>query len=399
MNHHRTSIYAGAVCTLALSLVSPSFAAISHAAGATRAVETQKGELIISRFEHPKDAGEWKFTGGLPGSAVTFDSQQDAGGGKAKGSLKLVLPFTKDGEFDFNLEKYPTGADLKAKGYSSISLDVKVDPKSPAWGDFHAGWFELGITTGKDGHTFIKEYGENLDTRNGWFHLSVPITGDVSDARGFAIKFFASGLTTGNRVVWIDNLVLSTKKVAGPKPAEVAKVPTQGATSVKPGAEMLANGGFGDGISKWVLEQSGSAKGIAEAVPEGPEGKPSLRLKVVAVEDHAWHLQIYQTGMQIEKGQKYEMTFWARAERSGVITAEVTQNHEPWEHETNVKLPVTSEWTLLHFTFKGPWTDDNVRICFTDLGTVVGQTYWFANCSLKAVGTVASDSARTTSSK
>ena len=343
----------------------------------------RKTEFLINGFVQPAEITQWKFLTGLPGSKLSFDPHEDAGGGITKGSMKLILPFTKDGEFHFNLDRFPSGVDLRAKGFASISLDVKVDPKSPAWGDFHAGWFELGITTGKESHTFLKQYGENLDTRNGWFHISVPIIGDVSDTKGFTIKFFASGLTTGSRVVWIDNLVLSKKVVKSAAPAPPASVPNASAATPKPGTEMLANGHFADGMSKWVLEESGAAKGAAEVVPEGQAGKPALRVKVLAVEDHSWHLQVYQTGMRIEKGKRYAMTFWAKAEHPGVITVACNQNHEPWEHETNVKLPVTTAWTLLHFDFNGPWDDSNVRISFTDLGTVVGQIYWFSDCSIK----------------
>jgi len=373
---------------VALAILSQSLSAATghhQSANKNRKPSPANNELVIDRFDRSNEVAQWKFASGLPGSKLAFDPNADAGGRPMKGSMKFVLPFTKDGEFDFNLDKFSPGIDLKARGFNSIRLDVKVDPKSPAWGDFHAGWFELGIRTGKEGHTFVKQYGENLDTRKGWFHLSVPIVGDVSDVRGFAVKFFASGLTTGNRVVWIDNLVLSKVRVASTKPIQHVVPRLTAQSALKPGAEMLSNGNFSDGMSKWVLEQSGSAKGAAEVVPEGPGGKPAMRLKVLSVEDHAWHLQIYQTGMRIEKGKQYSMSFWAKAARPGVITAECNQNHEPWEHETNVKLPVTTSWTLLHFNFKGPWEDDNVRISFTDLGTVAGQTYWFADCSLKSL--------------
>jgi hypothetical protein len=145
--------------------------------------------------------------------------------------------------------------------------------------------------------------------------------------------------------------------------------------------EMLVNGSFAKGTRHWVVEESG-ATGRAECVKEGPDGKASLRLTVLTVGTNAWRLQLYHAGIRIEKGRTYDLTFWARSDRAAIISVNCMQNHEPWDHHTQIKLPVSTEWKQLRFTFVGPWTDDKARICFTDLGTTPGQVYWFANCSL-----------------
>lgn len=144
---------------------------------------------------------------------------------------------------------------------------------------------------------------------------------------------------------------------------------------------MLVNGGFSEGTTSWVTQESG-ATGLAESVREGPDGQTALRLKVLTVGDDPWRLQVYQTGMRVEKGKTYTMTFSAKSNRSGSITVNCMQNHEPWGHETQEQMPVTTDWQHLRFTFVAAWDDDNVRITFTDLGTAVDQVYWFANCSL-----------------
>lgn len=148
----------------------------------------------------------------------------------------------------------------------------------------------------------------------------------------------------------------------------------------RPG-EMLVNGSFAHGTKHWVVEQSG-ATGRAKCVKEGPGGKASLRLTVLSVATNAWRLQLYHAGIRIEKGRTYDLTFWARSDRAAIISANCMQNHEPWDHHTQIKLPVSTEWKPMRFTFVGPWTDDKARICITDLGTTPGQVYWFANCSL-----------------
>ena len=147
--------------------------------------------------------------------------------------------------------------------------------------------------------------------------------------------------------------------------------------------EMLVNGSFTDNYAKWAIEEAG-ATGKAEVVQEGPDGKAALRLKVLTVGDRSWRLQVYQPKLRIEKGKRYALSFWGKARQPGVITVNCMQNHAPWEHHGAVtEVSISTEWKQIRFTFEGPWDDTNARITFTNLGTVPGQIYWLAKCSLK----------------
>ena len=525
-----------------------------------------RADMVINRFDSPAEVAAWRFDNGLPGGTFTFDPTQDAGSNSSSGSMKLVLPFTANGGFEYSLDYFPVATNLTAAGYTNISLDVKVDPASPASDDGTAGWFQLAIRADGDSHSFLRQYGENLNTNNRWFHISVPITGDVTATRGFTFQFSSGDFTNGTRIAWIDNLVLqggglSQKPAksaaanqlvvwdgekankgagwAGPQPCAVApqtveshsgdtalefkfkgggsewlgmgwnwcafetgpfgtditpfktftfwmktkgtvadvqlnllcngekfdlpdhhtekvsaltycpqlqdgqwhKVsipladftkPTgfdalhvgelqlfnagegdgtfyiddisfEGDSGIKPApaptpanpaasaavsasAEMLVNGNFADGTNNWVLVAESGATGRAEIVGEGPDGQAALRLKVLTIGDQPWRFQFYQTGLRVEKGKTYVMTFWAKSDRPGSITVNCMQNHEPWDHHTQEKMPVATAWQPLRFTFVAPWDDDNVRSSFTDLGTTPDQVYWFANCSLVLTG-------------
>jgi len=341
-----------------------------------------RADLIINRFDSAAEVAAWRFDGGFSGGTFTFDPTQDAGGSPARGAMKLVLPFTAPGGFEFTLDKFPVATNLTAAGYTNLSLDVKVDPASPARPDGNAGWFQLVIRADDNHYTFLRQYGDNLNTNDGWLHISVPLTGDVTATRGFSFQFSDGGLTNGVRVAWIDNLVL--RGGPGQKPAAVkSAVPsaTPTSASLNPGDEMLVNGSFAEGTNRWVLEESG-ATGRADHVKEGPDGQDALRVTVLTVGDHTWRLQMYQTGMRVEKGRPYDMTFWAKSASAGNITANCMQNHEPWDHHTQAKFPVSTGWQQMHFPFVAAWDDDNVRVSFTDLGTAPGQVWWFANCSL-----------------
>ena len=161
----------------------------------------------------------------------------------------------------------------------------------------------------------------------------------------------------------------------------VAPTAPAGPAVIPASAEMLVNGSFVAGMANWVVAESG-ATGKAEVVAEGPDGKAALRLEVLTVGDQPWKLQIYQAGMRVEQGREYVLKLWAKSDRAGAITVNCQQNHEPWEHHTQEKLELTSEWRQVRFAFVAPWTDDKIRISFTDLGTAPGQVYWFADCSL-----------------
>jgi len=349
-----------------------------------------RADMVINRFDSAAEVAAWRYDGGLPGGTFTFDPTEDAGGSSSRGAMKLVLPFTVPGGFEFTLDKFPVATNLTAAGYTNLSLDVKVDPASPAYEDGNSGWFQLVIRADDNHYSFLRQYGEKLNTNNGWFHISVSLTGDVTATRGFSFQFSDSGLTNGTRVAWIDNLVLQgSGSIQNPTPVESA-VPFAG---LKRGEEMLVNGNFAFGLTNWVLEQTEDASGRIECVPEGPDGKAALRLQVLTIAPKAYHLQLYQTGPHIEKSRTYELTFWAKSDRDSNIKVNCMMNHEPWEHNTQELLPLSTEWKELHFKFATPWSDDNVRISFTDLGATVGQTYWLAKCSLVPVSEITTSTA------
>jgi hypothetical protein len=168
----------------------------------------------------------------------------------------------------------------------------------------------------------------------------------------------------------------SNTAVAKPAPSD-----SNAAAPVRDSNEMLVNGNFADGIANWILEETG-ATGKADVVKEGPDGKNALRMKALTVGENTWGLQIYQTGMSVKKDKPYVLKFWAKSDPAGSITVNCMQNHEPWDHQTQEKIQLSTEWQQMTFKFVAAWDDDNVRISFTDLATAVDQVYWFADCSL-----------------
>jgi endoglucanase len=147
--------------------------------------------------------------------------------------------------------------------------------------------------------------------------------------------------------------------------------------------EMMVNGDFVDGISKWHVEQRNGAKAKATSVPEGPRGDSAIRIEVEAVAGEPWQLQLYQNEIAIQKGKSYTLTFWCKSNRSGSIKTICMQDHEPWEHSTEKAFSLSTDWQKVEFTFEGPWDDEKARITFTNLAIDEGRIFWFANCSLR----------------
>ena len=149
------------------------------------------------------------------------------------------------------------------------------------------------------------------------------------------------------------------------------QTPTPGSQDSKD--QLLKNGNFELGTANWILEQN-------------PARQSAARIAVLKAGADSWRIQFYQPKLAIKKGAKYELTYWIKSNRDGLLTVNCMQNHEPWEHHGAAdEVPVTKKWKQMVFPFEGPWDDANARITFTNLGTMAGQTYWFAGCALREV--------------
>ncbi|MFZ4508997.1 MAG: carbohydrate binding domain-containing protein [Fimbriimonas sp.] len=151
----------------------------------------------------------------------------------------------------------------------------------------------------------------------------------------------------------------------------------------KTAVELLKNPRFLQDLSGWKVEENG-ATGKVVVSKEGPRRNPSLKLEVLSVGDQPWRLQVHQGGLKVTKGTSYVFTFWAKASQETLITVNCMQNHAPWEHHgAATEMRIGTSWKQYTFPFVGPWDDTNARMTFTNLGTVKGTTYWFADTSLR----------------
>ncbi len=145
------------------------------------------------------------------------------------------------------------------------------------------------------------------------------------------------------------------------------------------GNELLRNRRFEQGLANWDLEQHGSAQ--VSATPEAG----ALRVRITQPGSAGWHVQLWQEGFPVERGQLYTFRFRARSDQSRTVMVMMGMAQEPWQ-SVGLASPIqlTPEWQEFEFTFATTHTT-NARIGFTEMGTQVGE-FWFSNLSLRRGG-------------
>jgi hypothetical protein len=161
------------------------------------------------------------------------------------------------------------------------------------------------------------------------------------------------------------------------------------------GAELLANADFGRGLEHWGLERHGGAR--ADAAPSAevppalrsaaPELK-SLRIAVAQKGKEAWHVQCNQSGLKLQAGRPYTLTFWARADRPLSMSAGVEQAHEPWaDLGLAAQADLTTAWKQFRFVFSAKAADENARLNFGNLARQPAAI-WLAGVSFRPGGNI-----------
>jgi hypothetical protein len=157
---------------------------------------------------------------------------------------------------------------------------------------------------------------------------------------------------------------------------------------LEPGAEMLVNGDFSQGLSSWVLEVHDPAEAGAEVTQEGPAGAPAAVVDVQKTSSVGWHVQFYQPQLRVATETPYTLTFYAEAGSPREIQVELAQAHDPWKNLGFGKpIGLTAAWQKFALTFALDASDDNARLIFTDLATKKGEVR-IAAASLKPGGTI-----------
>jgi hypothetical protein len=157
------------------------------------------------------------------------------------------------------------------------------------------------------------------------------------------------------------------------------------------GDNLMVNTDFSRGLESWVLEQTAPAKASAVVTDETPNPvvvRQSACTTVAQSGLQDWDTQFSQPRIKVQAGRRYELAFWAKADKPCTIMVSIGRAHSPWGSlgfSTSVQL--TGQWQQFRFLTLLTDSDDNARVNFSCLARQVAS-YWFANPSLRPAGAV-----------
>ncbi len=127
---------------------------------------------------------------------------------------------------------------------------------------------------------------------------------------------------------------------------------------------------FEQGIGEWNLWLNNGA------VASKQNTNNELAILINATGSQGWHIQLVKTGLQLQTGKTYRVTFTARSDFDRTITSYVGQNADPWGAYSGYNgVSLTSASTEYTYVFEMKSTDNAARLVF-DLGTSAADVYF-----------------------
>ncbi|WP_421895108.1 carbohydrate-binding protein [Marinoscillum sp.] len=146
-------------------------------------------------------------------------------------------------------------------------------------------------------------------------------------------------------------------------------VSDQVTVTVNDGSNMLTNGNFSNGATGW----ESYVNGAANASPGVAGGE--MHASITSGGSANWHVQWYQTGVNMQNGVDYTLTFKARAASNRTIGASVEMSNSPYTGYFNQSVSLTTQMQTFSYDFTmTAATDANARVLF-NLGASNGDVY------------------------
>jgi hypothetical protein len=131
---------------------------------------------------------------------------------------------------------------------------------------------------------------------------------------------------------------------------------------------LLANGGFEQGLLGWTLLLNNSNAASATAVADtaiSAEGASSAHLTVPAVLDSNWYMDLEQDNLSFTAGTTYRLQFWARADTTRTLSVG-SQGGPPNfpSYGLSAQFTIGANWGLYTASFLAPVTATDARLEF-----------------------------------
>lgn len=142
-------------------------------------------------------------------------------------------------------------------------------------------------------------------------------------------------------------------------------------------SELVQNGSFAKGMSKWQLETHSDAGATAEAKTTEGDGT-AICVTVPVSPKHGYDVQLVQSVFKIPMDQKLRLTFRARGESK--ISVGARRPSPPWTVYWKESVELTPDWQDYSYTITLPQSSTSMRLDFFGFGAP-GE-YWLADVSL-----------------
>ena len=152
------------------------------------------------------------------------------------------------------------------------------------------------------------------------------------------------------------------------------------AASLRADTELLKNGNFSEGTGSWTLDRIHDAQGSVKAESiDG--GKMAAHVVVSEVAAEAFHVQLFQSKLEIKAGETYHLRFRGRSQPGAKTGVNLMFAEAPWTNLWTKEITLTPEWQDFSFDVTPTQSAPNARVTFSRLGGQAGD-YWFTEVSL-----------------
>lgn len=134
------------------------------------------------------------------------------------------------------------------------------------------------------------------------------------------------------------------------------------------GDELLVNGDFSAGTTRWTLEVPPPAQGKMTVLDAaGPGGQPALRAELTALGTQPWHFQVHQIGLDLAEGATYTLEFDIRADPPRTLTVGARVDQPDWHSlGLDARIAADTQWRHHRLVFQANRVVPNhSRISFT----------------------------------
>jgi glucose/arabinose dehydrogenase len=178
-------------------------------------------------------------------------------------------------------------------------------------------------------------------------------------------------------VLFIDRFGLTASAI--PTAVPTATPTIQPTATPTPQSNLVQNNSFEATGSMWqqpwILQvQPGAAASLSQDTGTKASGNASAKVNVTTANSgNSWYVQFYQTNIPLVSGQKYTVTFSAKASSNRSIEAVIQKNSSPYTLYWATANSLTTEWQQFTYTFTAPATDSNAFIGFnmaSNIGSV-----------------------------